>query len=173
MTLKTIVSAFVISFSISLATMGQSPNPVEGSVSSKGPVVIDGCNVSSITIKYRISQSVGEPAIYTNIKWTGTSSNDDCLSSKSFRIFLNVGRGGFGYYLASGGSYGMIVGKGNNQYGDNPLAGSPNWDELITRSFRSNNVQYLSEEEAKRVWKDGIRVVGAIIVTRSGQVIEF
>ena len=154
--------------------LAQSQSPVEGVIDKSSSFNFGDCAVSRMSIKYRVSTIVGEPAIYSNIKWKGLSENDNCLSGQKFLIFLKVGMGGYMYYLSAGGSYGMIVGRGDDKWGNNPLSGSPNWNKLFTKDITGNtsNLKYITDQEAKLVWKTGFRISGAVLVTSSGKIID-
>ncbi|TSJ36608.1 hypothetical protein FO440_22540 [Mucilaginibacter corticis] len=127
---------------------------------------IGGCAIRTMDVGYRLSTLVGEPVVYITLKWEGVTSNSDCLSGQSFGIFLNISAGGFSRYLDAGGSADMKVASGNNQWSENALAGSPNWDKLITEQPDvSGKVKYMSAENAKVIWKKGFNVVGVKIVS--------
>jgi hypothetical protein len=149
-------------------------NKLEGSLTTNDIQATD-CQVRSLTLGYRLGTIVGEPTVYLNVKWEGRSDDSECFSDERFKVFLNIGMGGLAYYVNAGGSAEMIVGKGNNEWGNNPLAGSPNWDKVICKNISQNprELNYISAEEAKRIWKAGFNVHGAKLVTRSGKVISF
>lgn len=128
-------------------------------------IKVNGCKIRSITVRYRLGTLVGQATVYTTVRWTGENSESDCLSDQRFIIFLNISAGGMRRYVRSGGSADMIVAKGNNQWANNPLAGSPNWNKIITETpGLDEEVEYFSEEKAKNIWKNGFSVVGVEII---------
>ncbi len=63
------------------------------------------------------------------------------------------------------GSFGLVP-KGDNTWAQNPLAGSPNWDELFLKSEPSKNSSenFIDPNEAKGIW----RVLGILIIDKNG-----
>lgn len=154
---------------ILITAQGYFGNPLEGETS--GTFTHSSCKVSEFTLKYKLGVLVGEPTVYLNIKWkAGNGSPIDCLSNERFEIFLKIQphNTGIHYYLPIKGGIGLIP-KGDNTWGYNPIAGSPDWDELILSSRPSNkDVSYLKKDYAKSIWKNGLTVTNVIFLFSDG-----
>ena len=164
-------------FSASLA-IAQKPfsEPIEGQVASIFGGTIGDCKASSITCKYRLSTLVGEPTIFTNMKWENAYGTAvDCISEGDFEIFIYVTVFGqyTDYWIPAQGSFGLVP-KGTNTWGENPLSGSPNWDELFlksapTKAFQNSGREFITSDLAKSIWKSGyLRVKGILLVDKNG-----
>lgn len=166
-------SLVLLSLLITFFSFGQRPfsDPIEGQFTSTFGGKIGKCKASSITFKYRLSTLSGEPTIYTNLKWEnayGTST--DCLSEDPFQMFIKVQVIYTWYWIPAQGSFGLVP-KGDNTWGKNPLAGSPNWDELFLKSEPSKNSSenFIDASESKSIWKSGsLRVLGILIIDSNG-----
>ena len=168
----------IVNLFISNFLFAQKPfsEPIEGQVNSTFGGTIEKCKASSITFKYRLSTLSGEPAIYTNMKWeNGYGTAIDCLSDGDFDIFIHVTVQYTDYWIPAQGSFGVMP-KGDNQWGMNPLSGSPDWDELFLKNEPSKNSDrnFLSADYAKAAWKSGyLRVKGILILERNGSKHDF
>lgn len=145
--------------------------PLDGQFKNGYGGTIGECKTSSITFKYHLSTLVGEPVIFTNFKWEnayGTSL--DCLSGEEFQIYIKVRVIYTSYWIPAAGTGGLVP-KGDDNWGHNPLSGSPNWDELFLKNEPSKNSteDFISADEAKAIWKSGsLRVVGSLILDKKG-----
>jgi len=171
-------SACLLLFCILIVQNGFAQKPYKDKLEgllTQNDVYIDDCHLESVTLGYRVGTTLGEPYVYLNLKWKGLSVSDDCLTDKKFVVFLNIGGGGYSFWLRAGGSADMVVGPGDNKWGTNPLAGSPNWNEVITKNvdYNRKSLEYVSAEDAKALWKRGFGVVGAKLVTPSGVIVPF
>lgn len=160
---RTSIFAFALFQTITVYSQRPSVSEVKGELSN-GSFTLGQCNVASLTAKYSLSTLVGEPTIFVNIKWEPSrNSADDCLGNENFHTFLKIYsyQTSSYYYILADGALGVIP-KGNNTYGYNPMAGSPNWDELFMRypskNPNTNDWNYISAEQAKRIWSYEIQV---------------
>lgn len=168
-------SLVILSLLITCFTFGQKPfsEPIEGQVNPIFAGTIGKCKASSITIKYRLSTIVGEPTIYTNLKWENAYGTAiDCLSDGDFEIFIHITMFGqyTDYWIPAEGSLGLIP-NGDNSWGMNPIPGSPSWDELFLKSEPSKDSErnFLSADYAKAAWKSGyLRVKGILLIDKNG-----
>ncbi len=166
-------SFVLLSLLFTCVSFGQRPfsEPLEGQCKSIFGGTIGKCKASSITFKYRLSTLSGEPTIYTNMKWENTyGTSTDCLSDGEFQTFIKVQVIYTSYWIPAQGSFGLVP-KGDNTWGKNPLAGSPNWDELFLKSEPSKNSSenFIDADEAKGIWKSGsLRVLGILIIDKNG-----
>ena len=169
--MKTIV--FFFSLFISFSIFGQKPysEPLEGEYDAS-PYSIGDCKISSMKFKYYLSTLSGEPVIYINLKWqNGYSTDIDCLSDVSFELFIEVYIADryLTLYIPAQGSFGLIP-KGDNTWGANPLAGSPDWDRLFLKYEPRNafanydDSDYIEADYAKAIWKSGSIMFRSIII---------
>lgn len=171
----------IIIFTCSISS-SQKPllEPLEGQFTKSFGLTIGKCKISSMSVKYSLSTIVGEPTIYTNLKWVSTNSNYiNCLADEKFEIFIQVYVSDGTYYIPAQGSFGLVP-KGDASWGNNPLSGSPDWDELFltdlssVRAFDEKNRNYLSAENAKYYWKSGkFRVAGIVLLEENGDKTTF
>lgn len=148
-----------------------SKEPLTGEITKAG-MSIGKCNIASMTVKFMLYTTMGEPALKTNLKWTkGHSTDLTYLQGESFEIFIKLSYGGSDYLIeAEAGS----IPKGNGEWGINTLAGSPDWDELFVlydyqtvKAYQSDR-KYLSAEQAKKVWKAGFSIRGIAFIDTKG-----
>ncbi|MFT3948565.1 MAG: hypothetical protein QM763_16500 [Agriterribacter sp.] len=160
------------------SSFGQKPykEPLEGEVRRGSSFTIGNCNLSTLTAKYRLSTYMGEPTVYLNFKWSAANSNDnDCLSGEIFEAFIEIYVSySDKYYIPAAGAMGTIP-KGNNTWGNDPLPGSPNWNELFLPSLNgitpgnSRNRNFISGDRAKNYWQSNtLRVGGIVLVDAQG-----
>jgi hypothetical protein len=141
----------------------------------QGSFTIGKCDVSSITSKVRLSTLVGEPTVFVNIKWrNGSGSSSDCLGNEKFNVFVKVysNYSSSYFYIPADGAMGLIP-DGDNTWGQNPLAGSPSWHELLAKDpvYRTQNGSYnfVSADYAKSVWKYGLYLKAVVLMDKSGR----
>lgn len=154
---------------------GQAPYTSALEKQFEGSFTIGNCNVSSITSKVRLSTLVGEPTVYVNIKWrNGSGSSSDCLDNEKFNLFVKIysNYSGSYFYIPADGAIGLIP-DGDNTWGQNPLAGSPSWDELLAKDplYKTQNGGYnfVSADYAKSVWKYGFALSAVVLMDKSGR----
>jgi len=154
---------------------GQAPytSALEGQF--KGYFTIGKCDVSSITAKVRLSTLAGEPTVYVNIRWrNGSGSSSDCLGNEKFNLFVKIysNYSSSYFYIPADGAIGLIP-EGDNTWGQNPLAGSPNWDELLAKDplyrTRDGSYDFVSADDAKSVWRYGFALSAVVLMDESGR----
>lgn len=164
-------------WTISACCQAPYKSALEGEMEKHGLFTHGSCKLYSLTAKYRLSTSVGQPIVYFNIKWqAGRNVAPDCMRSEFVGFWLKIysDYGQAYFYIPVNGAMGTIP-LGNDTWGNNPLAGSPNWGKLMmadppTRNPNKNNQwNFVPEERAKTIWKWGFRVVDAIVVDRQDQ----
>ncbi len=105
---------------------------------------VGGCNVASMTIKYKFSHFMGEPTVRMALKWTaGPGTSNNCLRS--------------GPTLTLGGKYRYqfdgTVPRAGRGFGIS-ATGSPNW----ARMFCGEDGSCLGKAAAKSFYKAGFKV---------------
>jgi len=118
---------------------------------SKHDFTLNGCRVSSMTIKYKVNHFMGEPTVNGTYKWeAGSGTEKDCLPY-STTIWLKIERpaGGYGYVRMS-----PTVPNAGTGFGYN-TTGSPNWDDFICGFDGSQKKQCFPESKAKTLYKEG------------------
>ena len=167
------INALIIFFSFILCFQAYSQrpyrSPLEGEL-QRSNWTIGKCAIASLTVKYSLSTIAGQPTVFTNIRWKPTTSlGEDWLANENPHLLLQIysGQTSSYYFLPADGALGLIP-KGNNTYGYNPISGSPNWDQLFTRTAtknpNTNDWNFISADEAKRIWSHDFQVSGFILV---------
>ncbi len=161
---------------ISCIAFAQKPSkdPLTGEITKAG-LSIGKCNIASMTVKFMLYTTMGEPAVTSNLKWTkGYATDLACLQGESFETFIHVRYGGSDYLIEAGEG---TIPKGNGEWGINTIAGSPDWDELFvlydyqTVKAHQSNRKYLSAEQAKKVWNAGFSVRGIVFIDAKGAIV--
>jgi hypothetical protein len=125
----------------------------------KGELTVrpSGQPISSIDIRYNLSQLMGEPTVAAVYRWhsaTLKKINPDAV------LWLKVSS-------SNGRSYGFIrVSPTTPDEGEWAFdtTGSPNWDKVIVQSYKNGKaVSYWSAADAKKFWKEGFTVVDATL----------
>jgi len=113
--------------------------------------------ITSVDIKYNISQLMGEPTVQGVYRWHSTTiktieSNAVLWLEVSSSDGRNRGYIQVSPTVPEEGEWGMDT------------TGSPNWDEVIVQSFSKGKAdKYWSAHDAKLFWKAGFSVTGAIL----------
>jgi len=128
-------------------------NTVQGSLQQSG-LVIAGCQVSSMTVRYYLSALVGQPVVNGSYTWTaGPGTANDCLP-QDLAVWIRVeGSGTYAYVninpvVPVAGSWGYNV------------SGSPDWDKYFCGFQENRATQCFGQAEAIAFWNGGIRVTG-------------
>lgn len=168
-------SLLLLTIVSSVMLYGQAPYTSALEKEYQGSFTFGKCDVSSIISKVRLSTLVGEPTVYVNIKWrNGSGSSSDCLGNEKFNLFVKVysNYSSSYFYIPADGAIGLIP-DGDNTWGQNPLAGSPSWDELLAKDpiYRTQNGSYnfVSADYAKSVWKYGLYLSAVVLMDKSGR----
>ena len=114
------------------------------------------CQIKSMTVRYHVGASVGEPVVKGAYKWeAGEDTGTDCLP-ENLVIWLKVKskHGGHGYIKLDPSSP-VKAGKG---YGK-PAADSPDWDSFICGFEGAKKIYCFTAVKAKAFYKDGMTVV--------------
>jgi hypothetical protein len=181
MTIKIISKICTLTFAgflIIITSYAQAPykSALEGEVTNSSGFSLGNCGVSKISAKYSISTLVGEPTVFVNLKWKNASnSSTDCLGNESFNVLVKIysNYSSSYYYILADGAIGLIP-NGDYTWGENPLAGSPNWDKLLIKDpiFRNPNRNYeftfVAADYAKSIWQYGFSV-SAVVLYKSGR----
>jgi len=112
---------------------------------------VAGCNVHSMTVKFKITHLMGEAIVKGTFKWQAdVQTNNDCLPY-DLHIWLKISDnlGNYGYIELSN-----DIPKAGKGFGFD-VPGSPNWNQFIFNIKNSNEKAYLSAEKAKELYKKG------------------
>lgn len=170
-------SVILLTGLFALPGIAQKPfsEPLEGQFHSYSTFSVGSCRTSEMTVKYRLSTIVGQPTVFLNLKWKAYSvSNDDCLNEEPFEMFIEVLVNGGYVYIPASGALGATP-KGDNTWGNNPLAGSPDWDELFLQTIggikagKNDKRSYVDADIAKSYWKSGyMKVTSVVMIDKNG-----
>ena len=139
----------IIIFSLVSAATVFAGGPGKGEIT-----VYPGGKISQLTVRYNISQLMGEPVINGTYKWT--SSSLDKLDSNVV-VWLTISNS------QNGSAYIKIdpTVPDNGEWGFN-VSGSPNWNQALVSSYSGNQAQgYVDADIAKEFWQNGFKVVDA------------
>jgi hypothetical protein len=152
------ISGLVLLFAGCPPLVAQQSQPVpdvDGTITQTG-LVIAGCQVSSMTVRYHLSTLVGEPVVNGSYTWTaGPGTSSGCLPS-DLEVWIRVeGSGGNGFVnlnpvVPEAGKWGMNV------------AGSPDWDKYFCAFQGNRATQCLDAASAKRLWLSRVTVTGFV-----------
>ncbi|MFN3714180.1 MAG: ankyrin repeat domain-containing protein [Alcanivoracaceae bacterium] len=120
----------------------------EGRIEKRN-VTVGSCEISRITVAYRLGALMGEPTVNGNYIWeAGANTPDDCLPSK-FNLWLKISNyQAHGYVRLDP----VIPRAGNPSFN---VTGSPNWNNFICGFEGGAKVDCLSADEAKRLYRKG------------------
>ena len=150
MTIKSPIRILLGLFACNLLFAG---GPEQGSLT----VQLENQPISSIDIKYNISQLMGEPTVLAVYRWHSEKLKE--IQSGAV-LWLKVSS-------ASGNSWGYIECRPTvPDEGEWAMdsTGSPNWDKVIVKKFANGRAEeYWPARDAKLFWKEGFTVTGAIL----------
>ena len=122
----------------------------------KGELKVRGSGaITSIEVKYNISQLMGEPTVLAVYKWSSSTLKE--INSDTV-LWLKV-QSEDGRSTAFIRSSPTVPKEGEWAY---DATGSPNWDKVLVKSWNGTEAEdYFSADVAKSFWKAGFKVVGA------------
>ena len=115
-----------------------------------------GGGINSFTVKYNISQLMGEPTVNGVFKWEAQSGYNNTLPANTV-VWLEVCNSMGKAFI----KLDPVFKKSGQGYGMN-TTGSPSWSRVLILEWQgSRALKYADTDTAKAFWKQGFRVSGA------------
>ena len=128
-------------------------DPVAGTFTRKS-FTVAGCEVASMTVKYRFHLLKGGPLVKGAYKWTAAPGTDPTCLADDTRVFIKVSATGRSGYITMS----PVVSTAGKGYGLS-MSDFPSWSKVICGS-KTNVDKCLPSVSAKKMWRAGLSVDG-------------
>jgi hypothetical protein len=146
------ISSLRFFFGLLVCNLLHAGGPEQGSLT----VELDSQPITSIDIKYNISQLMGDPTVLAVYRWHSDKIKEIRSGATLWLKVTSTSGHSWGYIecrptVPDEGEWAMDT------------TGSPSWDKVIVKSFSNNHAdEYWPARDAKLFWKEGFTVTDAL-----------